>query len=225
MRTIVSRSAIKGTIPSTKITDEFRRRVACYLVSPCTLEFALAPHDNGKRRRRYARLRVHRALKESQPRVFFCRPPRFNWMSLLRCRALLSVPGTLLIGLPSLFQPRAERSRPLLFSTPFASLTPRIPRSLTRRSSILYLLYRRDQSRRIPRACAARNERSPVSCLSFRPSVQRTGRPVACLPCPLLVPSREVPLCTPLPLPPLRLLPAIFARLVPYSISSLSIHI
>lgn len=57
------------------------------------LKFALAPHDNGKRRRRYARLRVHRALKESWPRVFFCRPPRFNWMSLLRCRALLSVPG------------------------------------------------------------------------------------------------------------------------------------
>lgn len=89
------------------------------------------------------------------------------------------------IGLPSLSEPRgAEPASPLLHSTPlhstpFSSLTPHIPRSLTRRSPILYLLYRRDQSRRIPRACAARNERSPVSCLSFRPSVQRTGRPVA----------------------------------------------
>jgi len=96
-------------------------------------------------------------------------------MSLLRCRALLSVPGPR----SSVYLPSRVERRSFLSSPPFSSLTPHIPRSLTRRSPILYLLYRRDQSRRIPRACAARNERSPVSCLSFRPSVQRTGRPVA----------------------------------------------
>ena len=35
--------------------------------------------------------------------------------------------------------------------------------------SYIYCIGRGDQSRRIPRACAARNERSPVSCLSFHP--------------------------------------------------------
>lgn len=72
-----------------------------------------------------ARLRVHRALKESRPHVFFCRPPRFNWMSLLRCRALLSVPGPPFIGVyPPLFHSpdpdpaawSAEPASPLLSS-------------------------------------------------------------------------------------------------------------
>jgi len=44
-----------------------------------------------------------------------------------------------------------------------------IGRSFRSADPILYLLYRGDQSRRIPRACAARNERSPV--LSVFPSV------------------------------------------------------
>lgn len=139
-------------------------------------------------------------------------------MSLLRCRALLSVPGPLFNGSPSALSAAWSAESPsLLLHSLLLSLTPRIPRSLTRRSSILYLLYRRDQSRRIPRACAARNERSPVSCLSFRPSVQRTGRPVACLPSmpPTRPFSRGVPLRTRLPSPPPRLLPAIFARSVP----------
>ena len=106
-----------------------------------------------------ARLRVHRALKESRPHVFFCRPPRFNWMSLLRCRALLSVPGPPFIGVyPPLFHSpdpdpaawSAEPASPLL-SSPLLSSPPlppllslprvssRFPRSLTRRDLRSYI--------------------------------------------------------------------------------------
>ena len=47
-----------------------------------------------------------------------------------------------------------------------------------RSDPILYLLYRGEPSRRIPRACAARNERSPVLSVfpSVHASVQPTGR-------------------------------------------------
>lgn len=135
-------------------------------------------------------------------------------MSLLRCRALLSVPGPRSSVYPR-SPSRVERSRPLLFSTPFSSFTSHIPRSLTRRSPILYLLYRRDQSRRIPRACAARNERSPVSCLSFRPSVQRTGRPVA-FHAPYSSPfSRGPPSCSLFLLRHRRFCPLFFAHSAP----------
>jgi len=108
-----------------------------------------------------------------RPRVFFCRRPRFNWMSLLR-RALLSGLRVRSSARPY-FPPERSLSLSLSLSLTRAHVRAHahththIGRSFRSADPILYLLYRGDQSRRIPRACAARNERSPV--LSVFPSV------------------------------------------------------
>lgn len=216
-----------------KHDEKFRRRVVARVVrfSPRPLEFALAPHDDAmvnvgrdtrgcefteplKNRGRTYFFVDHRDLTGCRYYVVghCCRSPGpVHRFTLARSLSLSF----------SLSQPRVGLSSPQLPSL----LSRRTsPRSLTRRSPILYLLYRRDQSRRIPRACAARNERSPVSCLSFRPSVQRTGRPLAFhTPYSSLIPSREISLRASLPSPPpRRFCPLFFARLgfPRYSISS-----
>lgn len=153
--------------------------------------------------------RVHREPLENRGRVFFCRRPRFNWMSLLRCRALLSVSGSF-IG--SLFN-SGEESSALSSYSPLA-LPVRSPAD-----PILYLLYRGDQSRCIPRACAARNERSPV--LSVFPSVCPEDRSTGRLPYPLLAPFPISPLAL---LRPFSAAPARYSSLAwlpRYSISPL----
>lgn len=128
---------------------------------------------------------------------------------------VVAVPVSL-IALPPLL-PTAER-----FALPPRLLSSRTTLPVRRSDPpILYLLYRGDQSRRIPRACAARNERSPV--LSVFPSVypedRSTGRP----PCPLLGPFSwdlpSLPPPSPCIRPPSTFLhrfsPLFFARLAP----------
>lgn len=187
--------------------------------APCSLKFALAPHDNGKRRRR---LRVHRALKESRPRVFFCRPPRFNWMSLLRSRALLSVPGPCSSAYPRSLQPRGAQSpSPLLHSLLFSSLASRVRSPADLRSYIYCIEETRAAAFLAHAPLVMSGLQSPV-CLSVRlPEDRSTGR------LPSMPPTR--PFSSGLPFAPLfsfsaaaRFCPlSSFAWFPRYSISSL----
>lgn len=103
--------------------------------------------------------------------IHFFADGRFNWMSLLQSGIVVGGPVHRFI---LTFRPGESPSSFSPLTLPVRS--PADP--------ILYLLYRGDQSRRIPRACAARNERSPV--LSVFPSVCPEDRSTGRLPYPLL---------------------------------------
>jgi len=182
---------------------------------PRPLKFALVGFTTSRNVDGWRELRVHGTLKESRSVHFFA-----DSRDLTGCRYY--VVGHCCRG------PRfVDRFTPLL---PTAEIRPPSSRTTlpVRRSDppILYLLYRGDQSRRIPRACAARNERSPV--LSVFPSVypedRSTGRP----PCPLLGPfSWDLPSLPPafVPRPPFSTVSARYSSLAwlpRYLISPLS---
>lgn len=123
-------------------------------------------------------------LKNRGPVHFFVRQPRFNWMSLLRCRALLSRSPFRSSVYPLL--PTAEIRPPPPPLLSFPPLAQHCPFADPIRRSYIYCIEE-------TRAAAFHAHAPPVmsglqSCLSFRPSIQRTGRPVA-LHAPYLVPS------------------------------------
>lgn len=136
--------------------------------------FALATIAN-RRSDIVRRFGVTHEETRGQPRAFFFAGDRFNWMSLLR-RALL----------PGRFRSLLLLRWRVALSSP-CSLLSALLRSLTR--PIRSYIYCIEETR----AAAFLAHAPPVmsglqSCLSFRPSVQRTGR----LPCPLLaIPSRS----------------------------------
>jgi len=117
-------------------------------------------------------------------RVFFCRRPRFNWMSLLR-RALLSGLRVRSSARPY-FPPERSVSLSLSLTRARACTHARTHTSAVRSDPpIRSYIYCIEETR----AAAFLAHAPPVmsglqSCLSFRPSVRRTGR----LPYPLLGP-------------------------------------